>query len=415
MRTLVAVCALALPIPAVVAGCGGGGGNDEDPQQVLQETFSADHDTKVSSGVLDISANVSAGDQGTFSASLKGPFQTDPSNPNAVPQLDLTATATGDGGGQSLDFNGGLVVTDDNAYVEYKDKTYELGTATFKKFEAGFAKASEKSSSKQGSSQSFSQQCAAAVEQAGGDASVCDIDFASWMSNLSNDGTQDVGGTTTIHISGDADIQQIASDLIAIAQQTAPQQTGRIDPSEVSMVSKAITNAHIDVFTGEDDKILRKLDLSLTVDPSKLRTGSVLPLPEITVDISVAINDLNSKQTIEAPTGAKPIGGLLRLLGVANAGPLAGMGNAKADVPALTGGGNGGGGNGGGGSSGGGGGDTSTAPPASGGGGGGGILGIDPSEVQGADKQTVKFFQCISQAQAAGDADALQACNSILK
>jgi hypothetical protein len=413
MRTLVAVCALALPIPAVVAGCGGGGGNEEDPQQVLQETFAADHDTKVSSGVLDISANVSAGDQGTFSASLKGPFQTDPSNPTSVPQLDLTATATGDGGGQSLDFNGGLVVTDDNAYVEYKNKTYELGTAAFKKFQAGFEKASEKSSSKQDSSQSFSQQCAAAVEQAGGDASVCDVDFASWMTNLSNEGTEDVGGTTTIHISGDADVQQIANDLIAIVQQTAPQQAGRIDPNEVSLVSKAITNAHIDVFTGEDDKILRKADLSLTVDPSKLRTGSIVPLPEITVDVTVAINDLNSKQTIEAPTGAKPIGGLLRLLGVAKAGPLAGMGNVKPDVPALTGGGNGGGNGGGGSSAGGGGSDTSTPPPAGGDGGGGGILGIDPSQLEGADKQTVKYFQCISQA--AGDASALQACNSILK
>ena len=54
MRTLLVVCALALPIPAAVAGCGGDSGAREDPQPVLDETFN--NDTKVSSGDLDVTA-----------------------------------------------------------------------------------------------------------------------------------------------------------------------------------------------------------------------------------------------------------------------------------------------------------------------------------------------------------------------
>ena len=87
-----AVMAIALPIPAVVAGCGGGNGsNDEDPDQVLEETFN--NPEKITSGNLDVSVSGSAeGEQGgDFNASISGPFQADAKDETAVPQLDLTA------------------------------------------------------------------------------------------------------------------------------------------------------------------------------------------------------------------------------------------------------------------------------------------------------------------------------------
>jgi hypothetical protein len=46
LRTLFAVCALALLVPAAIAGCGGDDdSSDVDPQTVLDETFN--NDTKV--------------------------------------------------------------------------------------------------------------------------------------------------------------------------------------------------------------------------------------------------------------------------------------------------------------------------------------------------------------------------------
>ena len=89
-RNLLAVCALALPIPAAIAGCGGDSGSDVDPQTVLDDTFN--NDQKVSSGDLSLSFNGSADGAagGSFEASLEGPFQGDPDNPNAIPQLDFT-------------------------------------------------------------------------------------------------------------------------------------------------------------------------------------------------------------------------------------------------------------------------------------------------------------------------------------
>jgi hypothetical protein len=304
---------MALPIPAVVAGCGGGSdSSSEDPQTVLDETFN--NDTKVSSGDITLSASVNAeGSQGgQFQASLSGPFQGDPDNPNTLPQLDWTANVSGSGAGQSIDFAGGLTITDDNAYVTYKDQAYEVGTKEFAQIKDQVEQAGTSSSA---SPTSFAEGCKQAIEQAGGDASACDIDFESWITNLTNEGDADVGGTSTTHISGDADVSKILSDIGNIASSIPSAASSGFDPSQLSLASGAIKDASIDVYSGTDDHVLRKLDANLTIDPSALGAPSD-QIGQITVSFSVEIDGLNSDQTITAPENAKPIAELLQSSGI---------------------------------------------------------------------------------------------------
>jgi hypothetical protein len=339
IRTFFLLCLLTLAVPIVIAGCGGDDSSGEDPQTVLDETFN--NDTKVSSGDLSLSASVNAeGDQGgNFEASLSGPFQGDPENENALPQLDWTVSASGSGAGQSIDFSGGLVVTEDNAFVEYNDQAYEVGTDAFaqlkKAFEAQAAQAGDTSS--QGT---FQEQCATAIEQAGGDPAACDIDLESWLTNLSDEGTEDVGGTQTIHISGDANIDQILTDIGNLASSVPSAASSGFDPSQLSAVSGAVTDASIDVYSGEEDKVLRKLEVNLTIDPSAVAPeGVTVPIGEITVNFAIEIDGLNEEQTIEAPSDAKPISELLSDLGVDP--------SALGQIPGLPGGTSGGSGGGG--------------------------------------------------------------------
>src|ERR687892_2553354 len=93
IRAIAAATVLLLSVTGL-GGCLGDG--DEDPAEVLEQIFS--NDERISSGVLDVSLEVSAeGDQGgTLSASLGGPFQGDPDDPEALPQLDLAASVSGD-------------------------------------------------------------------------------------------------------------------------------------------------------------------------------------------------------------------------------------------------------------------------------------------------------------------------------
>jgi hypothetical protein len=352
IRTLVVVCALALPIPAAIAGCGSDdSSSSEDPQTVLDETFN--NDTKVTSGDLKLNASLSAeGDQGgQFQVSLNGPFQGDASDEHAIPQLDLTAAANGSGAGQSIDFSGGLVVTDDNAYVEYKDQAYEVGTQAFTQLKDQMeAQAGQSSSSATGG---FKEGCTQALQQAGAsDTSACDVDLESWLTNLSNEGTEDVGGAQAIHIHGDANVDQILTDIGNLAAAIPSAASQGFDPSQLGAVSDAVTDASIDVYSGVDDQVLRKLDANLTIDPSQIAGGAILPISNIQISFSVEIDGLNEPQTISAPANAKPIDSLLGDLGV-SPGLLGGAlgGSLPGGLPGGSGGSSGSGGSGGSGNS----------------------------------------------------------------
>jgi hypothetical protein len=297
IRTLVAVLAIALPVPAVVAGCGGGSSsNSEDPQKVLDETFN--NPTKITSGNLDISLDGSAeGEQsGTFNASISGPFQAEGNDPTVFPQFDLTANVSGSAGGPSISFDGSLIATKDNAYVEYQDQAYEVGTDLFKQFTTSYAQAAQQSQAQKG--QNF-------FEQFG-------IDPATWLTNVSNEGTTDVEGTDTIHVHGDADVAKIFADLQKVSQQTSGS-TQQVTPDQLNMVKDAVKEATIDVYSGTDDHLLRKLSLALKIEPP---AGTGATVSSVDVNFSIAFSDVNQPQTITAPSNAKPLSELLNQLGI---------------------------------------------------------------------------------------------------
>ena len=312
IRARVAIIALIVVLPAALAGCGGGGGGgSEDPNQVLDQTFN--NPTKVSSGNLDISLNATAeGSQsGSLTATIAGPFQSDTNNQTTFPQLDLTAKISASGAGQSFNFDGGLTATKDNAYVEYQGQAYEVGSSIFQQFKTAYEQSVKKAQSGQGNqSSSFLQQLG--------------IDPKTWLTNVTNEGDESVDGQDTIHIHGDANVDQIASDLQKIAQKTPGGTVRTLSPAQLDQVKSAIQDASVDVYSGKDDHLLRKLSLSLSITPPASSGVS-----SVKVDFSVTISDVNQTQTITAPSGAKPISGLLSQLGISGLGPLGSLGGSS--------------------------------------------------------------------------------------
>jgi hypothetical protein len=296
IRTLVAVLAIALPVLAVLAGCGGSSSNNEDPQKVLDETFN--NPTKITSGRLGISLDGSAQGQqsGTFKASISGPFQAEENDPTAFPQFDLTANVSGSSGGPSISFNGSLIATKDNAYVEYQNQAYDVGSDVFKQFTQSYAQAAK---------QNQGQKSQSIFDRFG-------IDPSTWLTNVSNEGTTDVEGTDTIHVHGDADVAKIFSDLQK-AQQTAGASGSQLTPQQLDQIQSAVKQASIDVYSGTDDHLLRKLALSLQIAPPA-GTGSTVST--VNVNFSITFSDVNQPQTITAPSNSKPISVLLNQLGI---------------------------------------------------------------------------------------------------
>src|SRR5690349_19475567 len=99
-----------LALATGLVACGGGSGDTSfDPQQVLDKTFNNSQTVKSAdlNATLDVSA--SGAQSGNFTFSLSGPFESQ--GTGKVPKFDLTAKASGSGGSQSINFEGGLIST----------------------------------------------------------------------------------------------------------------------------------------------------------------------------------------------------------------------------------------------------------------------------------------------------------------
>ncbi|UJA20751.1 hypothetical protein HJD18_11385 [Thermoleophilia bacterium SCSIO 60948] len=321
---------------AVLVGCGGddggssGGSSDEDPQEVLDAAFASDN--TISSGVLDLSVDGSAeGDQGgSFSLSLSGPFQGDPDNPAALPQLDWDASVEAEGAGQSFNLDGGLIVTEDNAYVEYQDQAYEVGTDVFEQLKTQFESQQQAAGSAEGLSfeEAFVQGCSQSIEQQGGDPSACEnIDLNSWLGELSNEGTEDIDGTETTHVSGDIDTEAMVNDLVELG--TAVPSAGGAQPTDeqIQQVTDAISEAGFDVYVDGEDNI-RQIDFTFGLDVSGIPEASASGVEGAELTFSAGVGEPNEEQTIEAPSDAAPIDELAQQFG--GLGGLGALGGAGA-------------------------------------------------------------------------------------
>ena len=313
IRILLALCALAIT-GVLIAGCGGDDDSDADPQTVLEDTF--DNDTTVTSGNFTLNASVQAeGEQGgSFEGTLSGPYQGDSENPAAIPQVDWAVSTSGEIAGQPLDFEGGLVLTEDNAFVEYGGSAYEVGAETYGPLKEQLDAQAEATGTE--SATSFRAACEQALSQAGAsDASACDFDPSAWLTNVTNEGTEDVGGAESVHIHGDANLDQILSDIGGFVA-AFPSVAQDFDPAQLQLLEGAVESATVDVYSTEDDNLLSKLDLNLTIDLSALGAAAGVPVTTIDVALGYELADINEEQTIEAPTDAQPIENLTGDLGI---------------------------------------------------------------------------------------------------
>ncbi|HZO06978.1 MAG TPA: hypothetical protein VFB52_11370 [Solirubrobacterales bacterium] len=295
--------ATVVALAGVLAACGGDSDSSgEDPQGVIENATLEG----VKSGDVSLSIGiVSEGgeDSGDLKLSLSGPFQS--RGNETLPELGLDVTANGNVTGDAIDFDGGLTLLSDRAFVRYNGTEYEVDPTTFgfvkSGFEQGFAEGS-------GGSATSPTACQEAVSA---------IDLNTVIENLSNEGSADVDGTSTTKVSGDLNPDGAIDAIIALTEDPACASTleaaGPLPLDELEQakgeISKALKEAHIEVYVG-DDNIIRKVVTEITVEP-KTADGE-----KVDLDFEMSIGGVNEKQTIEAPANAEPLEGLFKELDV---------------------------------------------------------------------------------------------------
>lgn len=290
-------------LAAILSACGGGGGgSSEDPQKVIERaTFEG-----IESGEIAVSVNAqSSGDNGgNVKVDLSGPFQT--TGKTSLPELGLAIKVDGDAEGENVNFEGGLTVLNDRAFIAYDGTNYEVDPTTFGFIKAGFEEAQQEG----------------AGESAGGEATACqkaaeELDLGEFIDNLENEGSEDVDGVGTTKLSGDLNPKSAVEAIIKLSETPACSSeldaTGAVPLDELKELSPELTDtikkAHITVNIGEDDHIPRKVAATMTIEPK----GSD---EKTEVELEFTLSKVNEKQTIKAPAGAEPIEKLFDKLGI---------------------------------------------------------------------------------------------------
>ena len=296
-----AVAGLVLILVVAIAQTGG----EDSVDEVLAQTFGEQKSIK--SGRLEASVQIEANGlaqlQGPVALRLSGPFAS--TEPSELPRFDFELGI--DASGQRL--NAGAVSTGDKGFLRFQGQAYAVGDQLFEQFRKGYAEQAECNGER----------------EAGVSFSAIGVDPRRWLTDPKREGTEEVGGTETIHISAGVDVTRFVEDLNRILGRTDLQQDPCAEEGEESeentpepssrqltdeqraQIVEAVQDARVDIWTGEDDTTLRRINVDLRLDVPAEREEAANGLKDGRVRFDLLLGALNEEQEIAAPEGARPL------------------------------------------------------------------------------------------------------------
>lgn len=299
--SLIAIAALA----GFLAACGGGNGEvsaDQDPQAVLERAFS--NESAVESAKIDAAMTIEIeGDEaGTVELGLKGAVE---NASQEAPDMDLTVSIDGDVDGESVDFEAGAILTAEAGAVRLGGDTYQIDPGMYEQIRGQIAQ--QTGDQKQEG------------EEAKGGGLFGSIDAEAFLTDVTNEGNEDVEGVETVKISGTVDTDKALAEFESfLGSADALQGLGVEAPgsNEIEEVRGALGNVDFSIYVGSDDGIIRKMDFSAPVDPPDSDSSG-------SFSVSITLADVNEDQEISVPANTKPFDELIAAIGE---GALKGLG-----------------------------------------------------------------------------------------
>jgi len=256
-------------------------------QQVAETSGNLNADQTVAaafsgSGSLDsakidarISFDQAGGGQG-FDVKVDGAFQSRADNQMPLFNVTLKADAGGDG------VTAGAVSLGDRGFLIQGDTAYRVPQALWTELEDAREQIA-----------SFAQ------GSTGGEAGVLGLNPRSWLTDVKSEGQEQVDGVTTNHVSASVDAPKLVRDLLPLARQGgAPVNL----PSNLDeQIGKVVQQADVDVYVGQDDRILRRLQVALDLDFNQVAGNTGDELGRAKVNFNFELSDVNKPQNIVAP------------------------------------------------------------------------------------------------------------------
>ena len=256
-----------------LAGCGGGG--EESATDVLGETGDNLSDIRSADLSLDLLFSANSGEQQGFR--LEGPIALE--DGKLLARVEYTQIA----GGNTA--NTTFISTGEQMFVEVDGVAYELPP-----------------------------KLVAEIEEATGDLEVEGlgdrIELGNWMRDPKLSDGGDVGGTDTDHISARLDVVNAVNGLLEIAAGFGGfEAPPAVEGQAAEQLRRAVEAASIDVWTGKDDRLLRRLALSVEFAPEA--QGELRSVLGLAVEFEMSLANPNKDVSVTAPDDVRPYSDLV--------------------------------------------------------------------------------------------------------
>jgi hypothetical protein len=265
---------LALPLLAAAAialsGCGSDG--SDSAEEVLAET--AGSLGEIVSGDLGFRVAATSGEN-EVGFELDGLF--DLGDKGALPVAEIEYTQIAGAEQATATF----ISTGEEAFVRIDDQTYRLPEDQVDEFGGGSA----------------------------GGVGLGELRIDGWLENPELSDGGEVGGAETDKIVADLDPVATANDLLALVGALQGDEPVSLEGRSAEQLKNAVESSHIEVFTGKDDRILRRLVIEADFAaklPEELRD---LTLPNAHFELVLELARPNEDVEVDAPQDAQPFPG----------------------------------------------------------------------------------------------------------
>jgi hypothetical protein len=285
----------------LLSACGGSSGG---AGALLSETFSGH--TPIESGDVNLSFSLSAAGQSTttkpLAVTLSGPFENTGAQAGKLPRfaLQLQLSAAGH------PLSAGATSTGSALFVELAGTWFSTPAGTYKAIEEGYAKATG----------------TAATAKVRSTFSALGIEPGHWLTNPTNVGTATIAGVSTVHLTAGVDVPALLADVSKLSQaggslglgSSLGGSSGALSPTLATELAKSIKAARVDVYTGQSDHLLRRLEVTATVNGTSQTQALLGGLSSANLKVLLEFSSLNKPQTISAPASPQPPSQLLPAL-----------------------------------------------------------------------------------------------------
>jgi hypothetical protein len=178
----------------------------------------------------------------------------------------------------------GFISSGEAAWVEVEGQAYELPPEQVERLRAGDGE---------------------------GGGPLAELDVASWTRDAKLSEGSRVDGQATERVRGSVDVAEAINDLARVLEQTgggeAVQGLTELEDEDAEQVGEAVRSAPIEIVFGKQDRLLRRLRVTLdfAIEPRELR-GGLGRLSGAKVTLDLHISEPNGEVRIEEPVDALP-------------------------------------------------------------------------------------------------------------